>query len=506
MSGSEDFRSADQVSVTAAEAKAPSNALGEVIDFCSQTVQHPEARLRQTGTVLQGIVVGGIKDIPNELVNHPLETCGKVVVAGTLGAAAGAAIALEIPLVTGITIGAGVTMLGVGVIDSFKRMSSDKQLQGALSSVWKDSDFYTQMQAKDTAEKVLGPEAFNWGVTLPAGLAGGIGGNVATKMVAAKLLTGKPSAVPVDTPEVITIPAETTVTKPTGTGAEQTASSGNPANTSSLESSSPKHSQQGGGDKTSKIQSKEADSSNKDQATTVQPSEHYTSRYHGTVPEPDIAVVNAEGKVVNHIKNQKNSAIDTPEIVPTANAPAEPWDASSTGIFGNKAVAPSHQQQQRTFQAMKERAEKMQSQKEQTAPSQTEVESGPESGGKAHASPWMPKNETGESWDATTAGILGNRKAVAEQEKAAEKDLPVDPLIPNKETIEAIEAARRGELTSVSIGDLFSDKQTTTDGKVAPTAEDELAIFIKYFASDKFIEDFKNDFPDAHKLIFKDQD
>lgn len=203
MSGSEDFRSADQISVTAAEAKAPSNALGEVIDFCFQTMQHPEARLRQTGTVLQGIVVGGLKDIPNEFMNHPLETCGKVVVAGTLGTAAGAAIALEIPLVTGITIGTGVTMLGVGIIDSCKRMSSDKQLQSALSSVWKDSDFYTQMQANDTAEKVLGPEAFNWSVTLPAGLAGCIGGNIATKMVAAKLLSGKTTIVPADTPEVL---------------------------------------------------------------------------------------------------------------------------------------------------------------------------------------------------------------------------------------------------------------------------------------------------------------
>ena len=201
MSGSENVRSADKVSVTAVEAKAPGNALDEVLDFCSQTVQHPEARIRQTGTVLQGIVVGGIKDIPNELMNHPLETGVKVAVAGTLGVGAGAALALEIPIITGITIGAGVTMLGFGIADSFKRMADDKQLQGALHNVWKSEDFYTQMQANDTAEKVLGPEAFNWGVTLPAGLVGGFGGNIATKMVAAKLLSGKPAVIPVDTPE-----------------------------------------------------------------------------------------------------------------------------------------------------------------------------------------------------------------------------------------------------------------------------------------------------------------
>jgi DNA-damage-inducible protein J len=32
---------------------------------------------------------------------------------------------------------------------------------------------------------------------------------------------------------------------------------------------------------------------------------------------------------------------------------------------------------------------------------------------------------------------------------AAEKALPFEPLVPNKKTVEAIKAARRGELTSV---------------------------------------------------------
>ena len=41
---------------------------------------------------------------------------------------------------------------------------------------------------------------------------------------------------------------------------------------------------------------------------------------------------------------------------------------------------------------------------------------------------------------------------------AAEKELPFDPLVPNAETIEAIKAARRGELIPVvSPAKLFSD-------------------------------------------------
>lgn len=41
---------------------------------------------------------------------------------------------------------------------------------------------------------------------------------------------------------------------------------------------------------------------------------------------------------------------------------------------------------------------------------------------------------------------------------ASEKRLPFEPLVPNRETIEAMKAARRGELVSVgSIDNLFSD-------------------------------------------------
>jgi len=40
----------------------------------------------------------------------------------------------------------------------------------------------------------------------------------------------------------------------------------------------------------------------------------------------------------------------------------------------------------------------------------------------------------------------------------AEGALPFDPLVPNAETIEAMKAARRGELVTVgSVGDLMAD-------------------------------------------------
>jgi DNA-damage-inducible protein J len=40
---------------------------------------------------------------------------------------------------------------------------------------------------------------------------------------------------------------------------------------------------------------------------------------------------------------------------------------------------------------------------------------------------------------------------------AREKALPFEPLVPNEETVEAIKAARRGELTAVgSVDELFA--------------------------------------------------
>ena len=46
---------------------------------------------------------------------------------------------------------------------------------------------------------------------------------------------------------------------------------------------------------------------------------------------------------------------------------------------------------------------------------------------------------------------------------ATEKRLPFDPLVPNKETIAAMEAARRGDLVEVgSVKDLMADLNSAT--------------------------------------------
>jgi DNA-damage-inducible protein J len=46
---------------------------------------------------------------------------------------------------------------------------------------------------------------------------------------------------------------------------------------------------------------------------------------------------------------------------------------------------------------------------------------------------------------------------------ATEKKMPFEPLVPNKETIEAIEAARRGELTTVGSAENLLDRLNADD-------------------------------------------
>jgi DNA-damage-inducible protein J len=46
---------------------------------------------------------------------------------------------------------------------------------------------------------------------------------------------------------------------------------------------------------------------------------------------------------------------------------------------------------------------------------------------------------------------------------AAEKALPFEPLVPNKETVKAVEAARRGELTTVGAAENLLQRLNADD-------------------------------------------
>ena len=54
--------------------------------FIHDSLEHPDKRARQAGAVIDGLVVGGIKEIPNQFVNHPKETAAKIAAGVGIGA------------------------------------------------------------------------------------------------------------------------------------------------------------------------------------------------------------------------------------------------------------------------------------------------------------------------------------------------------------------------------------------------------------------------------------
>lgn len=142
---------------------------------CATAVAHIEARSRQATVATYGAIVGGIRDIPNELVNHPWETAGKLAVAGITGAALGAAAAAESPIIANGAIFLGAAATGTALWGSYKKLERDKQLREAMSAVYKLGDLKTMTSSMQAAADIIGPEAFNYGLALLGMRAGVVG-------------------------------------------------------------------------------------------------------------------------------------------------------------------------------------------------------------------------------------------------------------------------------------------------------------------------------------------
>lgn len=162
------------------------SAVNEVMDFCVQSAIHMDKRGKQAEVLAHGFFIGGIKDIPNELLNHGWLTAGKAGLAGAFGAALSVAVSSKIKW-----LAAGAKCLGLGfggsaIAATAIDFGSKPKLQSALSSVWKSPDEKTVSAGKIIAETECGPEAFNWGLTMPCAMIGGMGGKAGMKW-----LTGK---------------------------------------------------------------------------------------------------------------------------------------------------------------------------------------------------------------------------------------------------------------------------------------------------------------------------
>jgi hypothetical protein len=142
---------------------------------CAATVARLEARSRQTTVAAYGAIVGGIKDIPNEFVNHPWETVGKVAVAGVTGVALGAATTAESPLIANAALVAGTITCGASLWNSCTRLRNNAELKQSMNAVYKSGDLRTMTNSMQVASDVIGPEAFNYGIAT-VGLRGGVQG------------------------------------------------------------------------------------------------------------------------------------------------------------------------------------------------------------------------------------------------------------------------------------------------------------------------------------------
>ncbi|MBS1953357.1 MAG: hypothetical protein JST89_04170 [Cyanobacteria bacterium SZAS-4] len=157
----------------------PTKVFEDAYNFYNDTINDPAARMRQVEVAVDGFVVGGLKEIPNQLVNHPVETAEKALVAGATAAAFGAVMATGSPALMGSALLAGGILTGAGLANSYSRMTNDGKLASALSHAWTNSAEDDLSRCKSVAENKLGIEAFDFALTAAFCTGGGaLGGKL----------------------------------------------------------------------------------------------------------------------------------------------------------------------------------------------------------------------------------------------------------------------------------------------------------------------------------------
>lgn len=154
--------------------------------FCAESLSNPIGRVRQAEVFVDGLVVGGAKN----LFNKPVETLGKGLVAAGLGAAF--KVGMSIPRISGPVKIAGTVLLGASAIHTAHNVSTDTTKNDALKSVFKNGDHKTRATAfKNIEGSALARESADWTI----GLAGGALGMKVPGKAIAKGLTREISEV-----------------------------------------------------------------------------------------------------------------------------------------------------------------------------------------------------------------------------------------------------------------------------------------------------------------------
>ncbi len=153
----------------------------DAYNFGADTIKHPDARARQACVAAYGAVIGGITDIPNEIRNHPVETAQKAAIGVAAGLGTAALLTTNSPWIAGGTLVGGGLLLGVALKNSWDKACNNVQLSKALSATWKNGDLGTTLDSMKIAEKQLGEEGFDYGLSA---IAGGVGAKFSPSLIA----------------------------------------------------------------------------------------------------------------------------------------------------------------------------------------------------------------------------------------------------------------------------------------------------------------------------------
>ncbi|RTL43657.1 MAG: hypothetical protein EKK48_07885 [Candidatus Melainabacteria bacterium] len=151
--------------------------------FIEDTFQNPNARARQAAALVEGCVVGGIKSIPDRIVNHPAETCNQILIGAGTGALFGMAAMLNAPIVTGALAVGGTAMTLAYTWDLGQRLGQDRGLQSSLDELWRNGDSKTYNSALPIIENRLGKEAFDCSIALLSAGAGARAAKLAAELI-----------------------------------------------------------------------------------------------------------------------------------------------------------------------------------------------------------------------------------------------------------------------------------------------------------------------------------
>lgn len=136
----------------------------DAYNIYSGTMSDAGGYLRQAAVVLDGVVVGGIKDIPQELKHHRLEADDKAGLALVSGIIFSKAVQSRSPWIAGGALFANGILAGYRLFKTGTKLRHDPELVDAMNAVRYKGDAVTMYTSMQKAEQRLGPLGFGMAI------------------------------------------------------------------------------------------------------------------------------------------------------------------------------------------------------------------------------------------------------------------------------------------------------------------------------------------------------